>query len=60
MATMMVLQYVNTIGSKEQNMATIMVLQYVNNIGSKEQNMATMIILNMSIILAVRNRKWQQ
>jgi hypothetical protein len=52
MATMMVLQYVNNIGSKEQNITTMMVLQCLNDIGSKGKNMATM--------MAVRNRIWQQ
>jgi len=42
MATMMVLQYVNNIGSKEQNMATMMVIQHVNNTSSNKQHTATL------------------
>ena len=61
MATMMVLQCVNNIGSKEKYMTTMMVTKYVNNIGSMWQQWWS---YNMCIIPAVtsniQQRWWQQ
>jgi hypothetical protein len=42
MTTMMVLQYVNNISSKEQYMATLIVIQHVNNTSSNNQHTATL------------------